>query len=112
MDPRYSYFADDLILLDKNVPNNGESEGNFYQIHAGDEIVNRDNTANRPNSRILSDYRDIDSKISFVFSDFQIMGNIEIGKNKNNDNNSDKKIFRQYNDRSPLFRSSLAKRNN
>ncbi len=30
MDPRYLYLVDDPILLDENVPNNGESKDGLY----------------------------------------------------------------------------------
>jgi hypothetical protein len=42
MDPRCSYLADDLILLDENVLNNGESEAGLFQIRAGVKIMDRD----------------------------------------------------------------------
>jgi hypothetical protein len=91
MDPRCSHFADNLILLDKIVPNNGKPKEGLYQIHAGVEIVNRNNIPYRLNSKIQSEYGDTDSKISLAFSDFQIMGNIKNNKDENDGNNDDKK---------------------
>jgi hypothetical protein len=62
MDSPYSYFIEDLILLDKNVFNNGKSERDLYQVHVGDKIIDRNNISRRLNSKILSEYRDINSK--------------------------------------------------
>jgi hypothetical protein len=67
MDPRYLYLADDLILLKFN---NRKSKNRFYQAYAGVEIMNRDNISDRLNLRILAEYRDINSKIPFIFFDF------------------------------------------
>jgi hypothetical protein len=69
MDPRCLYLADDLILLNKNIFNNGNFEGALYQIHTGGKIIDRDNISRRSVLRILSECRDIDSRISFTFSD-------------------------------------------
>jgi hypothetical protein len=91
MDPRYLYLTDDPILLNKNMPNNGESENGLYQIHAGGEIVNRDNILRRSNLKILLEYFNIDSRISFAFSDFQVMENIRDNKNEDDGDNDDKK---------------------
>jgi hypothetical protein len=63
--------------------------------------VNRDNISRRLISRILSEYRDIDSKISFVFSDFQVIGNIRDDRNEGDDNNNYKK-------NSPSMRRSIS----
>jgi hypothetical protein len=70
MDLRYLYFVDDLILLNENISNNRKFEAGFFQIHAGVEIVNRDNISRRLNSKIRSEYRDTDLKILFIFFDF------------------------------------------
>jgi hypothetical protein len=70
MDPRYLYLVDDFILLDKNVFNNGKFERDFYQIHAGGEIVNRNNILRRLSLKILSEYFNINSKISLALSNF------------------------------------------
>jgi hypothetical protein len=70
MDPRYLYLVDDLILLNKNVSNNGEPERDLYQIYTGGKIINRDNISRRLISKILSECRDTDSKILIIFSDF------------------------------------------
>jgi hypothetical protein len=61
IDPRYSHLANDLILLNENVPNNEKPERGLYQIHAGVKIVDRDN--------ILSEYRGTDSRIPLALSD-------------------------------------------
>jgi hypothetical protein len=55
--------------------------------------VNRDPILFRLISRILSEYRDINSKIPFIFSDFQMIENIRSDKNEDNDNNNYKKNF-------------------
>jgi hypothetical protein len=70
MNSRYLYFADDFILLNENIFSNGEYKGIFYQIHTGGKIVNRNNISFRLILKILSEYRDINSKILFIFSDF------------------------------------------
>jgi hypothetical protein len=100
MNPRYLYLIDDPILLNENVLNNGKFKTDLYQIHAGVKIVNRDNIPRRSNSKIRSEYRDINSKIILIFSDLQMMENIiKNNRNENNDNNRDKK-------NSPLIRRS------
>jgi hypothetical protein len=99
MDPRYSYFADNLILLNENVSSNGKYKRIFYQIHTGGKIVNRNNISFRPISRILSEYRDINSKILFALSDLQIVRDIRNNRNESNDNNDYKKSL-------PLIRRS------
>jgi hypothetical protein len=63
--------------------------------------MDRNNFPRRPNLKILSEYRDINSKISLAFFNFQIMRDIGDGKNENNDNNGDKK-------NSPLIRRSIS----
>jgi hypothetical protein len=90
MDPRYSHLADDPILL---KPNNEESEDGLYQAHAGVEVVDRNNISGRPGSRILAEYRGIDSKIPFAFSDPQVVGDVRVGKNESDGDNYDKKSF-------------------
>jgi len=47
--------------------------------------VNRDNTSNRPSSRILAEYRNINLKIPLALSDPQIMGDVGVGRNEDND---------------------------
>ena len=69
MDPRYLYFTDDSILLGENISNNGESKNDLYQIHAGVKIVNRNNTPRRPDLRILTKYRGVNSRIPLALSD-------------------------------------------
>jgi hypothetical protein len=93
IDQRYLYLTDDLILLDKNMPNNGKSRKDLYQIHAGGEIINRDNILRRLDLKILSEYFNTDSKISLAFSDSQIMGDIRDNRNENDDHNGDKKRY-------------------
>jgi hypothetical protein len=90
MDPRCSHLADDPILLDKNVFNNGEPEGALYQIHAGVEIVDRDTTSRRPASKILSECRGVDSRIPLALSDPQVVGGVWGGRDEGIGNDGDK----------------------
>ena len=69
INPRYSHLTDDPILLNENVPNNGESKNGLYKAHTGLKVVNRDNTPSRPDSRILAEYRDTNSRILLALSD-------------------------------------------
>jgi hypothetical protein len=82
MDPRCSHLADDPILMDENVPSNGEHEGALYQVHTGGEIVDRDNTPLRPASRILSECRGADSRIPLALSDPQVVGGVGGGRDE------------------------------
>ena len=92
INPRYLYLADDPILLNENVPNNGKSETGLFQAHAGVKIVNRDNIPHRLGLKMQSKYRDIDSRIFIALSDPQVVGGIIKGnKNENNGNDRDKK---------------------
>jgi hypothetical protein len=52
--------------------------------------MNRDIFPRRLNLKILSEYRDINSRIFFALSNFQIVEDVEDNRNKNNDNNNDK----------------------
>jgi hypothetical protein len=81
-----------FILLDENVPNNGEPEAGLFQVRAGVKIVDRDNTPRRPGSRIRSEYRGTNSRISLALSDSQMVeGVIRGSKDEGNDNDRDKK---------------------
>jgi hypothetical protein len=63
--------------------------------------VNRNNISRRLILKILSEYGDINSKISFVFSDFQIMEDIRNNRDENDDDNDYKEIF-------PLIQRSIS----
>jgi hypothetical protein len=89
MDPRCSHLSDDPILLDENVPDNGEPEAGFYQVHAGVEIVDRDNTSRRLGSRIRSECRGADSRIPLALSDLQMVGGV-VGGGRNEGDGDDK----------------------
>jgi hypothetical protein len=92
MDPRYSYLADDPILLDENVPNNGEPEAGVFQAHAGVEIVDRDNTPRRPGLRIRSECLGADSRIPIALSDPQVVGGVVgDGRDEGDGNDRDEK---------------------
>jgi hypothetical protein len=94
IDPRCSHLSDDLILLDGNVPDNGKSKAGLYQVHAGVKIVNRDNIPRRPGSRIRSECRGIDLKISLALSDPQVVGGIvRNNKDEGGGNDRHKKNF-------------------
>jgi hypothetical protein len=110
MNSRYSYFINDSILINENISNNEKYKEIFYQIYTGGKIVNRNNISLRLISRILSKYRDINLKISLVFFNLQMVGDIEDNKNENDGDNNYKKVFRQCDNRPLLFRSSPAKR--
>jgi hypothetical protein len=55
--------------------------------------VNRDNILRGLISRILSEYRDINSKIFLVLSDLQMVENIRSNKDEDNGENNYKKSF-------------------
>jgi hypothetical protein len=55
--------------------------------------VNRDNISDRPDLKILAEYRGVDSRIFFTFFDLQMVRNIKMGKDKNNGNDYDKENF-------------------
>jgi hypothetical protein len=95
MDLRCSHLANDLILLDENVPNNKKPETGLFQAHTGVKIVNRDNIPRRPSLRIRSECRGNDPRIPLTLSDPQMVGNVVGGdKNEGNGDNRDKKVFR------------------
>jgi hypothetical protein len=70
MNPRYSYLANNFILLDENVPNNGKPEAGLFKI------VDRDNTPRRPGLIIRSEYRGANSRIPLALSDPQVVRGI------------------------------------
>jgi hypothetical protein len=72
MDPRCSHLADDLILLDGDMRNNGEPDGNLCTVYTGSKTVDQDNTQRRSSLRVVSECRGADEKISFGLSSLQV----------------------------------------
>jgi hypothetical protein len=89
INPRCSYLANDPILLNENVPYNGEPEAGLFQTHAGVKIADRDNISRRPDSRMRSECRGTNSRISIALSDPQVVGSI-VGGGKDEDNGDDR----------------------
>ena len=52
--------------------------------------MNRDNISRRPDLRILSEYRSINSRISLALSDPSVMGGVRVGRDEGDGNNHDK----------------------